>query len=162
MATYTVIGVGQHGKYFDEAAYQDAINYIFNPDNASYCGGLGVSSTESASAEMLDTAIAFGKNNGKRLRHSVLSFEENEYVSPELADQYAQEIIQHYGAEYQTVYAVHTNTDNTHIHFVMNQISYIDGHRYRGKKKDYYAFKKHMSNITHLPIIMSKDKASEI
>ena len=105
--------------------------------------------------------VKFGKDKGKRVRHSVLSFDERENVTPEQANEYAQAIIQHYSPEYQIAYAVHTNTSNVHIHMVMNQVSYLDGHRYEGKKKDYYAFKKYMGSVTHLPIILSKDKGSE-
>lgn len=161
MAAYNVIGVGQHKKFFDEGAYQDTINYILDSDKAAFTGSAGVSSPEAASEEMLNTAIVFGKNSGKRIRHSVLSFDKSENVSPELADSYAQGIIQYYAPEFQIVYAVHTNTDNTHIHFVMNQISHTDGHRYGGKKKDFYDFNKHMHNVTHLPILVPKNRPSE-
>lgn len=161
MANYSVIGVGQHKKYFDENAYHDVSNYICNPAKAAYVGGAGVSSSETAGNEMEQIAIKFGKNSGKRLRHSTLSFESKENVSPEKANEYAQKIIQYYAPEYQIAYAVHANTDNVHIHMVMNQISHVDGHRYQGKKKDYYDFKRHMGKVTHLPIILSKDKAFE-
>lgn len=159
MATYKVIGIGKHGKFFDNHAYQDAIYYIFNPDKASYIGGAGISSMSTAAEEMQKTAIDFGKDCGKRLRHSVLSFDENEHISPEQANEFADKIIQHYASQYQIVYSVHTNTNNPHIHFVMNQISFIDGHRYAGKKQDYYAFRRYMKQVTHLPILLSKEKS---
>lgn len=161
MANYSVVGVGQHKKYFDENSYHDVSNYICNPVKAAYVGGAGVTSVETAGNEMEQIAIKFGKNSGKHLRHSTLSFATEENVSPEKANEYAQRIIQYYAPEYQIAYAVHTNTDNVHIHLVMNQVSYVDGHRYQGKKKDYYDFKKYMGKVTHLPIILSKDKASE-
>ena len=160
MANYTVIGVGQHKKFFDENTYHDVTNYIFNPEKAAYIGGAGISSSQTAAEEMQAVAVKFGKDKGKRVRHSVLSFDEREHVTAVQANKYAQEIIQHYSSEYQIAYAVHTNTDNVHIHMVMNQVSYLDGHRYEGKKKDYYDFKKHMGHVTHLPIILSKDKYS--
>lgn len=163
MANYNVIGVGQHGKYFDENSYHDVANYIFDPCSAVYIGGAGITSAEAAAEEMQQTAIKFGKDKGKRLRHSMLSFDDKENVSPEQANEYAQKIIQFYAPEYQIAYSVHDSTDNVHIHFVMNHISHVDGHRYQGKKKDYYDFKRHMGKVTHLPIIPVKDqnKASE-
>ena len=36
------------------------------------------------------------------------------------------------------VYAVHENPANPHIHIVMNSVSYVDGHRYYGTKKEHY------------------------
>ena len=156
MATYRVIGVGEHRKYFDGQAYRNTTNYILNPQKAQYAGGCGITSLATAAQEMEQTAETYQKNSGKRVRHSVLSFDADEHITPEQADQFAREILQRYGSEYQILYAVHTNTDDVHIHMVMNQISFIDGHRYQGKKQDYYAFLSHMRHVTHLPVIPVK------
>ena len=157
MATYKVCGIGEHRKFFDDRAYHDAIHYILNPSKAAAIGGAGVTSPHTAAEEMRQNAVAFEKDKGKRARLSILSFEEAECVTPEQAFEYGEQIIQHYASEFQIVYAVHTNTKNIHIHFVMSQVSYIDGHRYRGKKKDYYSFQRHMKAVTHLPVYLTKD-----
>ena len=156
MATYRVFGVGEHGKYFDENAYHDLNAYIFNRDKATFIGGAGVTCAETAAEEMQQVARSFGKDKGKRVRHSVLSFAEKENVTPEQADRFAREIIQFYAPEFQIAYAVHENTEDTHVHFLMNQISYQDGHRYQGKKKDYHDFMKHIKKVTHFPVIPVK------
>ena len=156
MATYKVVGVGEHGKFFDARSYQDTIHYITDPTKAAYVGSCNIHSIETAAQEMEHTAESFGKTGGKRVRHSVLSFSQADRVTPEQADQYAQEILQHYAPDFQMVYAVHTNTEDVHIHMVMNQISYTDGHRYRGKKGDYHAFLRHMKQVTHRPVIAVK------
>lgn len=124
-----------------------------DPRKAVYTGFCNLASVDSAPEEMEQTAISFGKNKGKRIRHSELSFSKEEHVTPELANQYAHGIIQHYAPEYQVVYAVHNNTDHLHIHFVMNQVSYVDGHRYQGKKKDYHDLLRHIRSVTHFPVI---------
>lgn len=151
MATYKVIGVGEHKKYFDEESYSSVIHYVFC--NAIYIGG-NTRSPESAADEMLYVANLFHKNKGKRLRHSVLSFSKRDRVTAALANNYALEIKEFYADEYQIVYAVHNSTDEVHIHFVMNQISYKDGHRYAGKKQDYYAFKRYMESIIGRPVFL--------
>lgn len=151
MATYKVIGVGEHKKYFDENSYHSVINYIFS--HATSTGG-STRSTETAADEMVYIANYFNKNKGKRLRHSMLSFSKEERVTPDIANNYALGIKEYYADEFQIVYAVHNNTDDVHIHFVMNQISFIDGHRYAGKKQDYYGFKKYMQSIIERPVIM--------
>ena len=156
MATYKVTGRGERGKFFDDTAYRDAVNYIFDENKAAYIGGCNVASPETAAQEMEHTAESFGKNCGKRVRHSVLSFSQADRVTPEQADRYAQEILQHYAPDFQLVYAVHTNTEDVHVHMVMNQIAYTDGHRYRGKKGDYHAFLRHMKQVTHRPVIAVK------
>lgn len=157
MAIYKVCGIGEKKKFSDLNSYIDSLNYIYFKDNkAAFIGGANISSAENAAKEMQEVAASFGKDKGKRVRHSMLSFAKNENVSAEKANEYAQNIIRHYAPEYQIAYAVHDNTDDTHIHFVMNQISFVDGHRYRGQKKDYYDFMKHMKKVTHFPIIPQK------
>lgn len=158
MAIYKVCGVGERGKFFDDYAYFNAINYIFNPEKAVIVGGSGISSYANAVDDMRGIAIKFGKDTGKRIRHSILAFEESENVGIDEAGAFAEGIIAYYAPEYQIVYAIHTNTKHLHIHFVMNQISYVDGHRYDGKKKDYYDFRNHMKHVTHLPIYLYSDK----
>lgn len=152
MATYKVTGIGEHGKFFDENSYRDAISYISRNNTVAYTGGANVASIETAASEMKETAAFFHKNSGKRLRHSILSYAESEQVTPEMADEFAKKIIQHYAPEYQIVYAIHEDNDYVHTHFVMNQVSYKDGHRYQGKKKDYYDFQRCIKHVTHLPV----------
>lgn len=157
MAIYTVIGVGHKGKYFDINVYRDTIHYITKLSHACYVGGANLTSVDTAAAEMLATAQKFNKAKGKLVRHSVLSFiRDKEPVTAELANEYAQQIIQHYAPEYQIMYAVHNNTENLHIHFVMNMVS-LNGMKYAGKKKDYYAFQNHMRRVTNLLVINSND-----
>ena len=42
------------------------------------------------------------------------------------------------GPEYQIAFAVHEDTEYPHLHFVFNAVSHIDGHRYRGGKREYH------------------------
>ena len=59
---------------------------------------------------------------------------------PIIVDQIAQKIITYFQDEYQCVYAIHEDTEYLHIHLVCNAVSYVDGHRYRGNKTEYYNF----------------------
>ena len=161
MAIYSVMGVGEHHKFFVDNSYIDAINYIRQDGHAPYVGMVNLSSMETAAAEIQATAASFEKDSGKRLRHSVLSFHESEHVTPEQAHAYGQQIVQYYALEYQMAYSVHMNTENPHIHFVMNQVSYVDGHRYRGQKKDYYDFRNHIASVIHHPVLLVKNAHPE-
>lgn len=51
------------------------------------------------------------------------------------------------GAEYQTVSAVHEDKQHLHIHTVINSVSYVDGHRYRGTKQEFYTMKDQVRQI---------------
>lgn len=151
MSIYHVVGVGEHEKYFDDNSYQYVINYILN--HATYYGAANILSVFNAAEEMQKVAIDFNKNKGKRVRHSVLSFAEWEGVTPDMARMFAEDIIAFYADRYQIVYAVHTNTDEVHIHFVMNQVSFVDGYKYGGKRADYHAFMNHIRSVTHRCVI---------
>lgn len=154
--TYKVTGLGQTGKFHDESSYHDAIQYITNPQKAKYVGSCNINDIHHADKEMMSVAEAYGKNRGKRVRHSILSFGSHSGVTPEQANQYAAQIIQHYAPDYQMVYAVHTNTNELHLHFVMNQTAFSDGHKYEGKKRDYYQFLNHMTHVTNRKVIPVK------
>lgn len=98
IVTYTVAGIGERQKFFDDDARRDAINYICNPQKAVYTGCRNVSCVENAAEEMKETAQHFGKDSGKRIRHSIISFDENSGVTAEEARNCAEEIIDHYKA----------------------------------------------------------------
>ena len=128
------------GKYFDDNAKEDVINYVLNPDKMPHrcCGGVKVDKFDIAGS-MYAVSEYYNKTNGVQLRHFIVSFSKNELNDPYKAKAIAQEIMYHLGKEYQAIYGVHENGD-IHIHIVMNSVSYVDGHRYYGKKEEYYSF----------------------
>ena len=154
MAIYKVAGIGEYHKFFDDNSYVDCIRYITRGTN--YVGGYNVPSIPFAPATMEGTALKFGKLWGKRIRHSILSFSRNECTDPDVVFKAAAEIAKFYKEQYEIVYAVHTNTDNLHIHFVMNMVSFTTGYKYRGKKKDLYDFMGAIARITGCRVYREK------
>lgn len=126
------------GKYHDLKAREDVSRYIFNPLKAEsgLMGGIGV--TSDIVGSMDEIAAKYNKTNGVQLRHFVISFPPDELDSPEEVYKIASRIAQFIAQEFQVIFAVHENTENLHIHFMFNLISHRDGHRYQGKKKEYY------------------------
>lgn len=126
------------GKYRDVNAREDVARYIldFSKMCNHYFGGVGV--TEDIVGSMNEVAMRFGKTNGVQLRHFVLSFPPEELDDPEEVNEIACEIARFLGQEYQTIFAVHENTENLHIHFMHNSVSYRDGYKYKGNKEQYY------------------------
>ena len=59
----------------------------------------------------------------------------------------AGEIARYYSDKYQIFYAVHEDTDNVHIHFGMNTVSYVDGSMYAEGYGDYYRLVAYIENI---------------
>lgn len=132
------------GKYKDDDARADVIGYIMRRDHAisGLCGGARVN-LQFPIAAMEAHAENCGKNKGIRLRHFVLSFSKREVSDPKVAQKIGQQVSNYLGRKYQTVFAVHENTDNLHIHLVMNAVAH-DGTRYRGTRKEFFGIKNYL------------------
>ena len=142
MAVYRVIN--SDGKYKDDYAVHDVLHYVVSkaaPD--SVVGGAVLPGI--AEISMKGVAKAYGKDKGTRLRHSVLSFDPNDCITPRQAKDIAQQALDYYQDDYQILAAVHEDKDHLHIHFAMNSVNYRNGSKYRGKKDDYYRFIGHMN-----------------
>lgn len=134
------------GKYHDDDAVHHVLHYVTDPQKtpSGYIGGIAVN-PQQAILEMEALSRYYGQDTGVRLRHFILSFRPRELWSKKgqslyAAYQVACAVAQFYGEEYQIVYAVHENTRNPHIHFVMNTTNYRTGLKYQGKKQDLHNF----------------------
>lgn len=137
-----------NGNYRNENAIEAVTEYIFNPYKtpSGYLGGCGVNHSSPAES-MTNISNEYGKASGVRLRHYVLSFAPYELDNPQIANEIGLRIARFIGREYQTIYAVHENRKHLHIHIMNNSISFIDGHRFYGRKKEFYAILKEIETI---------------
>ena len=147
MATYKVIGKGQDGKYTDDTARENVISYCMNPYKTKhgYMGSRAVS-LKHAAEEMQWLANVYHNDTRVRLRHCVISLGNKEHVSLDSAREIAEYAIDYFGDEYQIIYCIHEDTDQLHVHTVMNQVSYRDGHKYRGTRKQHEAYVRYLKN----------------
>lgn len=138
MAIIKILNGG--GRYFNDDAPELLINYILDSRKtlSGYYGGS--IPCEFATKRMHETCEKFGKTDGIKVRHFILSFRPYEIGSPSDVDDIARYVIEYFGGEYEIVYGVHENRRILHVHFAMNNVSFVDGHRYRGTKKEFYAF----------------------
>lgn len=137
MAIY--IKVAKAGKYQDENSINDVISYITRAVKTpnDMIGGR-VIDPEHIAQSMIDVSERFGKNSRIRLHHFIVSLTVREARSKGIMISIAEEISSIIGEQFQVCYAIHEDTDYPHIHFVFNSISYINGFRYRGGKREYY------------------------
>lgn len=143
-------------KYHDEEALETVITYCQNPSKTAsgLVGGFGVNVSQAA-YEMDLLAHAYGKNKGLRLRHWVISFDKGEisrlkragYRIYDTLANIAWYAASYYGYQYQIVYAVHKDSNQPHIHFVMNTVNFKTGHKYAGDKADYFAYQKYLTEF---------------
>lgn len=89
----------------------------------------------------------FHKREGStKIRHTIISFEDRDYMTPEMAAVIAGKVCDYY-KEYPVVAAVHEDTDYPHIHMVMSTTNIHTGKKYTGRKRDYYDFQKKLKKI---------------
>lgn len=121
--------------YLNADALEKLIHgYVF--PKATLIGGLSVDPVHAAEQMHLVKEIWF-QTEGCQLRHFVLSFSEYEckYIhTPWSLEAGAYGVCDYCADEYQIVFGVHHSNNRWHIHFVMNNVSYTTGKRYRGCK----------------------------
>lgn len=79
------------------------------------------------------------------MRHFAVSFEED--ISP--YDTYVPglRIAAYYARRYRIVFGVHEDTDNVHIHFVFNTVSFVDGLKYSERRGDISALGAYVNRV---------------
>lgn len=138
------------GKYKDLSTYRDLTKYCLDPGKAvdGLVATVGVCSDD-ISGEMEALANYYGKNKGTRIRHMILSFdpEKEAHVTPEAALALVRKVIGFYRGEYQCMGVIHQNKRHLHAHIVMNTVRIWDGEKYKGRKRDWYAFLNHIGRV---------------
>lgn len=123
---------------------KNAIEYILNPEKTD--GNIAVNQAirltqitpENVYETMMKTKKIFGKEWGRQGYHFVVSFHENDNITPEDALKVMDEIQREYlQDDYECVYAVHTNTEHLHGHLIFNSIDRFQGKKYHYKKGDW-------------------------
>lgn len=95
-----------------------------------YVGGRLISDLDHATSEMMAVKRKFGKTGGRCALHGVISLDEADSSienAPKLM-LFANDVLKDLFPKNQAVFAVHTNTDNLHVHFVLNSVG-LDGYK---------------------------------
>ncbi|MDL2300141.1 relaxase/mobilization nuclease domain-containing protein [Clostridiaceae bacterium OttesenSCG-928-D20] len=89
--------------------------------------------------EMQSIKVHFGKTDGVVAYHGYQSFAPGE-ASPDMAHEIGVKLAQRlWGNSHQVVVATHLDKENhLHNHFVLNNVSMVDGKKYYRSEKDYY------------------------
>lgn len=113
--------------YPDLPALKRVLRYV---DKTQFLGGYAVD-PDFAFDQMRLVKEAYHKTEGVQLKHFIVSFSNGEMAELDFQDlmKLGFEIGEVFG-EYQMVYCIHLDSDHTHIHFVMNTVSFLDGRKY--------------------------------
>ena len=113
-----------------------ALNYIEKKDH-NICGlrgamGMELQRPRQMQKAMIQVKKEYLKEGGRQILHLTVSFseEEEKMVDLQMALCMGYEIAAIFMAGYQTAFAVHDNTDDLHIHFIINSVSYENGLKY--------------------------------
>lgn len=120
--------------YVNQDALEKLIHgYIF-PDSVLY-GGLAVDPLHAAEQMHLVKEL-WCQTEGKQLRHFVLCldrYESADISRPEALWVGACDICEYFASEYQIVFGIHRVFNDWHIHFAMNNVSFVSGKRFPEK-----------------------------
>lgn len=87
----------------------------------------------------------YRKDDGRKMRHFIVSFDDD--ISAYDAYVLGWRIAAFYANRYQIVFGVHEDTDNVHIHFVFNTVSFADGLKYCDYQSDLYSLKAYVNQV---------------
>lgn len=110
---------------------ENELTYVMNDIktvDGLYVGARHISDIKNATEEMMQVKEFFGKLDGRVATHGVISLDASE-SDPKNAGKLMlllDELVQKVFPDNQVVYAVHTNTENLHIHFILNTVG-LDG-----------------------------------
>lgn len=132
MVTFTLLN--QRGQEFN---LRETIERYITDTNKAKSGYIAGKFVNNDIVDCMDrVARLLGEEGGAKAIHFELSFGPEELTDPELAREIAEHITIFIGQEYQACFAVHENTEQIHIHFVFNSLSYLDGYRYTGTTEE--------------------------
>ena len=134
-------------KYKDSYAIENLIKYTVTDKkrkkDCRYRGGHGAyyMNAKKAAEQFRIVQRYYKKQTGKRVHHMIISFEEgidDLYAMDSLAKIIVYDILR----EYQSVYAIHEDTDNLHIHIVWNAVNFVTGKKWHISKSEFSKLKK--------------------
>ena len=104
------------------------------------------SSENNAAKEFMMTKELCRKNTGRACFHGYQSFKPGE-VTAEQAHEIGIELAKRLWSDFDVVIATHCNTDCYHNHFVINSVSYKDGHHFHNSPADYKAMRRESDKL---------------
>lgn len=130
-----------NGNYIYNNCYINLVNYIFKEDNIykNYygCQYLYNNGNEGIAQQFQAIANNYHQNTGVLLYHYVVSFSHTSegWVSSEIALRIVEQAIS--VLPYASIWCVHGDTDDIHVHIVMSPVNIKNGLKYTNKKDDH-------------------------
>lgn len=121
------------------APINTVINYVCQREKTELTLMSGIGCTpETATDEMQVTKLLYRKTGGRTYKHFVQSFAPEETLNAEIAHQIAMEFAMQCPLfqGFEVLAVTHQDRDHFHTHFVVNSVSYEDGHKFQMKSTE--------------------------
>lgn len=146
------ITIIKHSK----ATPHKAIDYVLNPEKSIDSRLMNLEAGIDPAKQFLLTADLFKQNksrNARKYYHGKLSFDAADWdknggrVGSEEALNICQKLVDEFFPGYEVVLSAHGDTDNLHVHFVVNSVSFETGKKIDMNDKKYREFKDRAQEI---------------
>lgn len=132
------------------ASLKGIINYVLHPKKTEEQLSTGFCCDVPKALETFnETKDCFGKMKGRQYYHFVQSFPPNENISAkkahEVALRFAEKCKKFWGFE--MIIVTHKDRKHLHTHFVMNSVSFLDGHKFHITRKELAVMKELQNKI---------------
>ena len=84
----------------------------------------------------LEEKRIWGKDSGRMYAHNIISWHEDEAITPEQALEFGKEFAEQWFDGFQSLVGVHIDRNHVHCHLITNSVSFMDGHKLHNTKKD--------------------------
>lgn len=114
-----------------------AITYVSKAEKTDQklLSGYNLTAPETAYDEMQITKEVWNKMDGRTYKHYVQSFAPDEKITPEQAHAIAKKFVESCPQfkEFEVLIATHQDREHIHTHFILNSVSFEDGHKFQQK-----------------------------
>jgi len=132
------------------ASLKGIINYVLQLHKTEEKLTTGICCDVSKAFEtFMDTKVGFGKLSGRQYYHWVQSFPSNENITAQQAHELAIKFIESCKKfrGFEILVVTHKDRDHIHTHFIMNSVSFIDGHKFHITRQELAELKELQNKI---------------
>lgn len=139
-----------------KASLKKAVDYIQDKEKVSLSFSNNCN-IKRATQQMMMVKNLFDKKEGRAYKHFTVSFHKDEKINEREVAEFTMELINRSKMfdDFQVVGAVHNDRDHLHSHFIVNSVSFVDGHKFQQSKKD-------LQNLKNLCDEICKEKGLTI
>ncbi len=132
--------VWQFKAVSSKSPIKTAIAYVSKEEKTEQklLSGYNLTSPETAYDEMQTTKEVWSKTDGRTYKHYVQSFAPDEVITPEQAHAIAKEFVESCPQfnGFEVLIATHQDREHIHTHFIINSVSFEDGHKFQQKSTE--------------------------